>query len=171
MNEHRMLRLLWLGAFAVLALGAGMAIRTSGRLRGDAARIRRKAEELESLRMEKAMLEDYTVAVRAIDALPATARESFAGILKSATGTAQPEDVRDLYEPCAPGWTLHVKELVFDDLAIEEAMRLVGELEAQRPPWRMAKCGIRASSQEAGRGRVMLRMEHLEKQEGSPRSP
>jgi len=66
------------------------------------------------------------------------------------------------------GWSVRLMDVMLDDVNLAEAGQLLLRLEAARPPWRVAELQITASEGSAGRGRVTLLTEGLQRAGTTP---
>ncbi len=77
-------------------------------------------------------------------------------LLRSAAAEAGEADVRPAgEETTSDGWRLRRQDVVWTDVRLSAVGRLIGEAEAQRPPWRLVGCRLEAGPRP-GFGAVTL---------------
>jgi hypothetical protein len=124
-----------------------------------------RGEALEQLRATQADMLQYEEAHRKIDQANMGPLVDLNNILNTTLGQSRPESIRPSELQTVPGWRVRQKELSFDKLPVARLMQLVRMAEAQRPPWRLVRCVVRASSHTAGTGKVVLLFEGVERSE------
>jgi hypothetical protein len=171
-NERAIRLGLWVVAVTALAVGVLLSIRTLAIAAETAERIDTRLEQYAELLIVEADLAACLAAAQAFAALPAQQPAELGALMVEVLPDHSPQDDRDFTQPAGPGWTLYRREVSFAELPLGDVMRLVSTLEAERPPWRLAKCVIRSSSRTAGAGEVILTLEALARaDQGSSRTP
>jgi len=74
------------------------------------------------------------------------------------------QDVRETRQELTQGWTLVRKTCSFAKADIKTVMMFISELETRTPPWRLARCDIRALTPAGGIGYVEVHLETLQKE-------
>jgi len=164
MNDRLFLRLLRILAAVAIVSGVAMAMRSIGSTREHSAKMDGKLRYFEELRLLEAEINRYTAALGEFEKLPAGSPTPIAKLLRENLPGHTSADIRELKRSAAAqGWTVHRQEIAFSEISLADAMRFAGATESQRPPWRLVKCDIRASSQAPASGQVVLVLESLQK--------
>jgi hypothetical protein len=171
MSERTALRWVWAAAWAALLAGAawtGGVWHRRPALRERLAHRQAELRELAAVQAEVAPLE----AARALfEALPAAARPAPLAALADRTLPGhKPDGVRSLPAEAAAGWEARQEELSFRGAPLERLMAFAREAEAQRPPWRLRRCVVRAAS-GGGPAQAVLRFESLARGAGAAAPP
>lgn len=156
-------RALWAVAIACVAAGAALTVRTfarAGELRG---LLRAKAKAVQELRDIASDLNRYSSARAAFEQIERRTLIPLEGMLEVTMKPSRPEGTRQTRSEIAPGWTLRREEISFGEVPLLSVMQFLRGVELQRPPWRLAKCIVRASSHTPGQGRVVVLLEGLER--------
>jgi hypothetical protein len=164
MNERTLMQMLWAGALIVLVIAAGMTAKSFSETSEISERLQRKLGDVEELRTIEQEMARYDGAKLAFDELPAVQANSLRALLKTMLASYKIDDSRVMQRESVPGWTVLQNEIAFTEVPFAEVMKFVCEAERQRPPWRLAKCDIRASAQASGSGQVVLLMETMVKE-------
>ena len=164
MSNGSNIRLMWICAAVSLIAGIGLSVDAIGELRSDRARLRTKLAQLDELRRMERQIARYRAAYREFEALQDKRPVPMAGLLKKHVDGRSPEDSRSTRQSSARGWTLRRQEVAFGEVSLDKVMELVHEAESGRPPWRLTRCIVRASSGVAGKGKVDLVFESLDGQ-------
>jgi hypothetical protein len=159
-----MLRALWIAAGLSVALGSTMALRAAVAARTAGARLEMKVAWLRQLRDMERTASRCQEATDAFQGLATTRPPPLPALLKRHFPGAATADVRETERiEAASGWTLRRNEVSLTDTPLDRVMAFLVDAESQRPPWRLVKCDIMAVPQVPGSGRVVLRLEALEK--------
>jgi hypothetical protein len=150
-------------ALVVFALGLTVGLRALGEGRVRLDRIRARLAQFDALQARDRALAGYLAAKSQFDALPEAKARDLQPLMQESLPGYQAEDVRDASAEVSPGWVLRRREIAFREAPIAKAEEFVRRAEALRPPWRLSKCVLRASSRAAGFGHVVLVMEALER--------
>lgn len=171
MNDRIVRRLLWAGAVVVLVLGVVMTIQSMRWVDKTSLRFKRKLRNLNRLRLMEHEINHYIATQQALERLAEKRPASLADVLKDTFSGHTVDDIREFRHESVPGWIVRQKEFAFSQVPLGEVLEFVRKAESregkqqQRPPWRLVKCDIRASSQAVGSGQVLLLLEAVEKEE------
>lgn len=163
MSDRTVIRVIWGCGIVMLVLGCGMTVGSVRNLDAHRIRLEGKAADMSKLLAFGEELGMYDAARQAFGELADEAPALVADALAAALPGYEMADLRAGSADLAEGWRVHSKEIVLDEVPLPEVMLFVQQMEAGRPPWRLEKIIIKASSQKAGFGRVILSMEALEK--------
>lgn len=165
------LRLFWWGVVAIWLVGAIMTAGTINRLRAARPRLLGKLRDWQELKLLEKEVANYAAARRFFESLPVKHPAPLDPFLKKSGMDAR---VKDIANPpaCVPGWGIRQKDVDFGETEAPLAtiMQWIRETEwadPARPPWRVARMSIRASSRHPGAGHVVLLLEALEQVEAS----
>jgi len=157
-------RILWAAAAAALLTGISMTVHSVSTLNETSGRMRNKVRSLGKMRRMESELASYQAAFDAYEALPDKRPTPLSTTLEN---TLPPDITREIREAerlgVAGGWTMRRYEISMNRAPISEVVAFVAAAEAGRPPWRLSKCDVRVDPQSPGSGRVVLKMEALEK--------
>jgi len=154
---------LWIAAFLILAIGLASTAGALRNLRGSRSRFAQTLRELQALQDIENGLSLYLGARAAFDALPQPKPSDPREILVRVLPGVRVDEAKEERLEAAPGWTLRRKEVVFGTASFPKVMEFVEAAESQRPPWRMIRCSLRATSPDGGIGQAAIVLEALEK--------
>jgi len=162
MSDGKLKRVLWPAAAIVLGIGVVMTIQAVRRMDAISLRFEKKLRNLDRLRSLQRELDRYVSAQRAFERLPAKRPVAVERLLEDSLPGWKADDVRKFRRESVSGWVVRQEEIVFGEIPLSKLMEFVYKAEMQRPPWRLIRCDIKASSR-AGTGRVVLLLEAMEK--------
>jgi hypothetical protein len=162
-NSRWLDRTLWMSVIAVGALSLFLTARQFVYMRAASGRLARKVEELGRLLVLQDELQRDEAARKRYEAIETGQPASLGGPLKEVVSEPEKLDIRDTVREAVPGWVVRQKEITFGDVPLGKAMEFVRTVEAQRPPWRLTKCVIRASSHTEGVAQTVLVLDALER--------
>jgi hypothetical protein len=157
--------LFWLCAGILLAAGTVMTGLNVRRANVVSERMNRKIGELKVLRSIEADLARYEAARKSVEQLPEKHPDPLLNAVQEILPGVKADDVRDTRRESVQGWVVRQKEISFGDVPVGKVMELVRKVEAQKLPWLLSKCVIRASPKAAGTGQVILLMEAVDRTE------
>ena len=167
--------LLWLAAAAALAIGAALSGYAARHIAASKTRLTRELHDLDTLRAVEADLRRYEAAWETFQKGTLDPPISLVDLLPQVLPEVKAEEMRDLSVHSVPGWMIRRKEITLGQAPLGKAMEFVRRAEAPptnmearvRPPWRLAKCVLRASSADPGIGQAVLIMETVEREDQS----
>ncbi|MFC1497966.1 hypothetical protein ACFLS1_05805 [Verrucomicrobiota bacterium] len=162
MKERTLSRLIWGGSIIILAAGTALSIHSAWNINTVSKKLERKSSDLKKLYVIQAEANGFMAAVEKFEQLPDKRLITLEEFLKKTLPAGSAYDIRETLRKEIRGWTVYRKELSFGQTQAEVLMRLVGEAEALRPPWRLVKCEIK-STPSPGSVKAVLTMEGLEK--------
>lgn len=163
MDKNMSDRPLWIAAALAVSLGIILMISTIVSLRKDRARLQDYADDMKQLLAEKRLSSEAKGAVQVFEQL---ANPHPAPIRKLLRNTVGDEDYSSQAPPpkqTINGWQVRQMEISFADIELGKVATFLAKAEAQRPPWRLARCVIHSTSKAGGKGRVSLTLEALDK--------
>lgn len=164
MNERVIRQIIWIGAVTVLIVGAMSVIRTIRQVDTVSLTFETKLRDLEKLKTMDRENARYDAARRSFERLTDRRPVSLPGLLKDTLPGHKAGDIREIRREFIPGWIVRHKEIAFSEVPLDGLMRFVHKAENSKPPWRLVKCVVRASTRSRGAGNVVLVMEALEGQ-------
>jgi hypothetical protein len=167
MTDRLATRALWVLAAVAVAAGGIMTARTLAGARAVTANLDRKLGETQRLRSLEFEAARFRAARLAFDQLPRKQAANLAPLLKEFFPDVDVQQ-RDERKEIGEGWVLRHKELTLSGVPLKKtmdgAMAFVRKAEAQRPPWRLTKCEVKASSSSEGAGDIALGLDAVEEQ-------
>lgn len=164
MTDRTVNRSIWWAAILCLLAGVWLSLRSAFVLRDAAASLREKRADFLRLQVLAGELARHEAARSAYEDTPASAgRQPLKPVLAELASRVKMEDMHEFTRALPDGWVLRQKEIVLRDVPFVEAMSLVERAERLRPPWRMAKCVLRASARRGGTGQVILLLETVDR--------
>jgi hypothetical protein len=164
MSERLRIRMLWLAAVASLVCGALLTLTSVRNLRAAEDRSRSTRSHVEQLEAHEARFNRSLDARQAFEKLSSKKPVPLDALLAKAFPGKTPQDVRESYREIGEGWGVRRREFSLAEVPFAGVMAFLREAENRRPPWRVLKCDIRASTRP-GEGKVDLALEALEKAE------
>ena len=161
MKQPGLNRWLWIAGAVSMLAGLALAAQCIRVLQGAAERRAGKFRQLGDLGRLAERLEPYLRARDAFDRLIDAKPTPLADLLKAAVPVAKADDIRDLGGESPQGWVVRRKEVTLADVPFEKILSFMQAAEAQRPPWRLARCEIRSSPETPGTGKMVLVFEAL----------
>ena len=165
MSPERSRLLLWLTVAAIVVAGVGLSVQSAGTVRETRFRVESKRRDLDKLRAIEAEVERAEAAKQAIERRPARPAEALLPLVQTQFPDYRAEDCRETRRDLAPGWAMRQTEVSFGEAPFAGVMEFVRKAEAMEPPWRLAKCTLRASPVAPGAGQVVLQFEALQRRE------
>lgn len=163
MNEAVAQRWMTGAAIAVFVAGLFLAAGAARRNREAAGFLREQARVLAAFDRLAGELDRYESARAAYENVPGGRAVRLETILRDAIEEERIEDARETRTEIGNGWSLRRKEAILSETAMSNVMSAVRGAEAQRPPWLLAECVIRAAPLAPGHGRAVLTFEVLER--------
>ena len=163
MNEKAARKILWSAAMIALLAGIGLTVQTSRHFAQLSAAMERKIVSLDKLKVLESDLATCDQARRATEKEGGRPAQPLQTLLQEFSPGLQVEECHESRREAAPGWDLRQTEMVLRDVSFASSMDLVKRAEAQRPPWRLARCTFRVSPSAAGTGEATLLFEALER--------
>jgi len=155
--------LVWGAAAASAVAGVWLALHAAGAVDRAGRELARKRSELDELRAVAGELARSAAAKAVFEGEPGRRPAAVAALLDEVLPGVKPEDSRERRREIAGGWLVREHEFAFGEVPLGKVMDFAAKAEAQRPPWKVTKCVIRASPHAPGTGRVALVLEALEK--------
>jgi hypothetical protein len=165
MNESTRIRGLWTLAGAALLAGIGMTVLTVRDLRSARDQMERTAGTIEKLQAQEKDLSRRLEAREMFEQLARKRPVALSDLLQKMLPGSRADESKEVRQELPAGWTLRRKEIGLADVSFAKMMEFAQAAEAQRPPWRLVKCTLRASSREDGVGQAALLFDALEKRE------
>jgi hypothetical protein len=170
-TERRFDAILWSAAVLCCALGAGAAWGALRALDARADRLAAKRAEIEAL---DAIARDAAAvehARAALAALPERRPADLEALRRGMPALPAPADTRETRMALSGGWIVRQRELDFDAARLADVLDLARAAEQSgqgadgpvRPPWRLSRLVFRGAPGEPGRGRVVIRLDALER--------
>lgn len=156
-------RMLWVVALTVVAVGMLMTLRSIDCLRSAETTLNEKIGDLRALRDMADELDEYMSAREAYERVPGGRPVKLEIVLAGALNGVVPLDIRASVDELDDGWLLRRKEVTYGELPLAGVVAAVRKAEAQRPPWSLVECAVRASALNPGHGRAVLTFEALER--------
>ena len=157
MDERLRTPLLWSVCGVVFLVGSVLALVSLERVNAASERIQAGLADLSALRGIERDMAPYEQAHLEYEKLPAGGDPvSLAPLLKECLPGISVLDPRESRTAIAAGWTLLQKEVNLRDAPLAGVMEFVSRAENSNPPWRLARCVVRASPKGPGRGQVLL---------------
>jgi hypothetical protein len=126
-----------------------------------AARLARRQADLRRLEEMQTAVARYRRMVSAFESLPATHPVPVSEFVRAELPGVTAEIREQPSQPVVAGWVLRRVEIAVPEVSLDAFATFVARAEAQRPPWRLAECSIRASPRTGGYGQVTLVLEGL----------
>jgi len=158
-------KLWFLAALAVLLAGILMTLQEVRHLAAVSRRLTRKHGEMARLQQLAGEVARGEETIREFGALSDRRPGSLRGLLDRTFPGSKAQDVRESVRESVPGWIVRQVEIAFSEAGIAEVAAFVAAAEAQRPPWRLARCLVNSSPHTPGAAQVVLQLETAEKQE------
>jgi len=150
-------------AALALIVGIILTVMSARQATSLAQSLRSRAAVVAELQAMQRTQDRYTAAVRTFAALSNAVPVALSDLAAAAVTNAIP-DMRELEtRPLERGWTLTRAEVIFNDLNLDQLPAFLRVAESQRPPWRLSKCSLTASTRADGHCRVVLIMEAIGK--------
>jgi hypothetical protein len=160
-------QVLWSVALAVLAIGLLAAARALHDLAASRAGFASTLAEFKRLGTVEADLAGYLAARAAYEALPSPRAQDPGEALRRVLPGTRVDGSKEERAEAAPGWVRRRREYVFGAVPFGKVMEFVAAAEAQRPPWRLVRCTLRATTPQGGTGQAAIVLEALEKSGGA----
>jgi hypothetical protein len=159
---------LWAAGIVAATVGLATAIGTWGNLRTGQTRLRRLAGDLRAMNAVGRRLDASLAALDAFERLPQESPAPLPELLAGVLPGHKPEERPQKRAEAIPGWAVNQREIRLTDVALDRALEFARRAEAQRPPWRVVRVAVRASSRQGGTGDAEFQFEALEKTGASP---
>jgi len=156
---------IWPVSASVLVAGIALTCQSARRARTTSQRSIRKLRELNALRGFELDLNRCLAARQAFEALENKRPVPLARSLKDTAFESGTLNQREVRRDTAGEWVVRQKEIAFDGATLATVIEFVRKVEAQRPPWRLKKCVLSASSRPGEPGHAVLLLEALEKRQ------
>jgi len=145
------------GAGLMLTVGTVRSIRQTGLSMND------QAGRLQTLRQFADEMDRYVSARRRYEKLPGSRAVQLETILRETIDPEKIEEVRESRADIGNGWLRRTKEVILAEMPMQKVMDAIRKAEAQRPPWLLSECVIRAVPLTPGQGRSVLAFDVLER--------
>jgi hypothetical protein len=152
----------WAAALAVAA-GAVWTVSTLASRGATAARLDRRAAELQHLRAMESESVRRRAMIAALDRTGGGAPISVSTLVQNVLPGLSADVRAREPEAAASGWRARRVDVDLAGVPFERAAAFMSEAERCQPPWRVIECSVRASRQGEGLGQVRLVLESLEK--------
>lgn len=162
MTDNSSIRFMRICAAGALVAGVFLSIGARHDLERGRVKLRRKLAELEELRGMERRIVRYRGAYKAFGGLSVKRPAAMGDLLKRHMAGHAAEDSRSTRQNLVPGWTVRRQEMGLGEVSMDKVMALVHDAESGRPPWRLTRCIVRATSGGAGKARVDLVFEALD---------
>ena len=165
MNPDRAQKTIWAFVAALLLAGVGLSVQTAGKIRDTRVRVERKLHDLEKLRAIESRVRRGEAARQAVESMPRRSVEPLLPLVQASFGVVKDEDCRETRRDLVPGWIVRQTEISFNEVPFADVMELIHKAEAFQPPWRLAKCTLRAAPGLPGAGQAVLQLEAVQRRE------
>lgn len=169
---NRSERWLWGSAGVALTIAILLALHAGATLRSSAAQLQQTDSDLRSVIRWQEKIAPLEAAARGFNDLKEARPEDPAAILRSAWPAAPTPEIQEKKRDLDGRWLIREKEFVFKEVPVADIMRFAFAMETasrtpagfHRPPWRLQKCEVRASSQAKGVAQLaVLKFEAMER--------
>ena len=165
MSKRKSTKVLPMVSFALVLAGLLAAIRMIQDISRIAGHIRDKNESIVALKRLRADRLISPEALRALESL-STHEPPDLGAMAAKLLPRIPIEIQEQTPlTVGAGWMLRQAHVTAENVLLSGISTFIGELESERPPWRVRECSIAANPAEPGSGRVSLRLEALHKEE------
>ncbi|MDP6526361.1 MAG: hypothetical protein QGI24_08315 [Kiritimatiellia bacterium] len=171
MSRRILLWSTWVFAGIVLVFGIVLSVRTVQMARGVNTRLENKLAGLEKLRGMRNRLVPYELALGKFNAMAGDGSFSPGEPFSRLPTGLVPQDIRETRKELAEGWTVVRKTCSFTKADIRTVMMFINGVESRRPPWRLARCDIRALTPGGGIGYVEIHLEALQREARTAGAP
>lgn len=157
------MRIFWGCAAAVFFSGIVLAVKVAGSVPPARDQLTRVGVNLHRLALLESDLARYEAARSLFEALPVKRASALEQLASGVFREAKSPEIQEQETIAVGEWFLKRYEVSFPDAPLAHVLEFASLAEAQRPPWRLVQCEIRASSRTSGTGHVTLVFESLEK--------
>lgn len=164
MSRRILLWSAWTLAGIVLVSGIVLSVDTVHMAKEMSGRLENKLSALERLRGMRNRLVPYESALGKFNAMAGSGSFSPSEPFTRLPTGLVPQDKRETRKELGEGWTLVRKTCSFTKVDIKTVMMFIGDLETREPPWRLARCDIRALAPGRGVGYVEIHIEALQRE-------
>ena len=155
---------IWALAIAVLLMGFTVAGRSFRLIRETTRLLDKKQADIETLRSLDRRVRPGEVARRRFEEMAVDpAAVSLDDLAARVMAGVHIDDSRTMTDAIEPGWNVRRVEWTLHHVPFDPLMTFVREAEAQRPPWRLVECTLRASSASPGAGQAVIMLETVER--------
>lgn len=163
MKKFLLRQLSWIAAATVFVTGLVSTVGTL-RLVGKAdSVVRNQADNLQTLEQFADRMDGCESARATYERVPGGRAVRLETILRETLDAESIEEIREHRVDIGNGWVLRKKEVILGETPMTAVMAAIRKAEAQRPPWLLAECVIRAAPLKPGHARVVLAFEVLER--------
>jgi hypothetical protein len=156
-------RLLRFGAVITVSAGVLLMLTTLSTIRRNSQKLKTHAENIEKLQKLEHLSREARTAVRAFEQLPNPHPVPIRQLLRESIGDEKYNAQAPPPKSKIKGWLVQQMDISFTDIELSKVAAFLEKAEAQRPPWRLARCIVHSSSAAGGSGRVSFTLEALDK--------
>lgn len=150
-------------AIVIIFAGLLMTFQTIHRIREVSEKLTVRMSQIEAVENMRSEIAEFNAVLKLYEDTPDCRLKPVSAAIREAFPGFRTDTIKDFKREAIPGWVFHEKEISFGDVDIAEVIGVLHKLELQRPPWRLAKCLIKAASKQAGKGRVIVTLEGIER--------
>jgi len=150
-------------ALVGIVTGTAAVIRVAAGASAVTARMKEKMANITELSEMHARLGKAVSARQTFGALTNCTPVSINSLVRECVPGAGTDDSRDNRRELAGGWILREREVTLTSVSFADMLALAAKAEAQRPPWQLVSCTLRAGDGKTGIGQAQMLFQALEK--------